>query len=113
MASILGFFRGSARLASLGSGATFPHVRAARGRQDLTLTPPSPVVCARAPAAPAALAALPRAAAAAALPAAAPGAGARFDSTKRKRAKMMNKHKYEKLKKRMRSLMAKNVRGSK
>ena len=41
------------------------------------------------------------------------GESVRFDSTKRKRAKMMNKHKYEKLKKKRRSLMAKNVRGSK
>ena len=45
--------------------------------------------------------------------AAALGEGARFDSTKRKRAKMMNKHKYEKRMKKRRSLMAKNVRGSK
>jgi hypothetical protein len=31
-------------------------------------------------------------------------------STKRRRAKKMNKHKYEKMKKRMRNLTAKNVR---
>lgn len=37
----------------------------------------------------------------------------RFDSTKRKRAKMMNKHKYKKLQKRLRNLTAKNVRGKK
>jgi hypothetical protein len=36
--------------------------------------------------------------------------GARFDSTKRKRAKMMNRHKYKKLQKRMRNLEAKNLK---
>jgi hypothetical protein len=35
----------------------------------------------------------------------------RFDSTKRKRAKKMNKHKYQKMKKRVRNLNAKNVVG--
>lgn len=34
----------------------------------------------------------------------------RHDSTKRKRAKKMNKHKYQKMKKRMRNLNAKNVK---
>jgi hypothetical protein len=36
----------------------------------------------------------------------------RWDSTKRKRSKKMNKHKYEKWKKKMRNLTAKNVRGN-
>ncbi len=78
---------------------------------------PTPaVLCSRA-----ALASAPRASAvvgvpssrALAAPLAAPlGAPAapRFSSTKRKRAKMMNKHKYEKRKKLMRKLGAKNVR---
>lgn len=39
-----------------------------------------------------------------------PGA-VRWDSTKRKRAKKMNKHKYQKMKKRLRNLQAKNVKG--
>ncbi|RYG40889.1 AURKAIP1/COX24 domain-containing protein [archaeon] len=34
-------------------------------------------------------------------------------SVKRRRVKKMNKHKYEKLKKRMRRLTAKNIRGGK
>ena len=42
-----------------------------------------------------------------------PGLGARFDSTKRKRRKMMNKHKFEKRAKTMRSLSSLNVRGGK
>ncbi len=39
------------------------------------------------------------------------GQQVRWDSTKRKRAKKMNKHKYQKLKKKLRNLTAKNVRG--
>ena len=36
----------------------------------------------------------------------------RWDSTKRKRAKKMNRHKYQKMKKRMRNLTAKNIKGN-
>ena len=35
----------------------------------------------------------------------------RHDSTKRKRAKKMNKHKYQKMMKKMRNLTAKNIKG--
>ena len=39
--------------------------------------------------------------------------GVRFDSTKRKRKKMMNKHKYEKRMKTLKSLSSLNIRGGK
>ena len=83
----------------------------------LSLTPapsPSAVLCSRAPA----FAATARASAVTGVPSSlalfpasiARADAARFTSTKRKRQKMMNKHKYEKRTKLMRKLGAKNVR---
>lgn len=59
-----------------------------------------------------AAAAAPRLAAVAAVPSSTPVPGVRFISVKRRRNTKMNKHKHEKLKKRMRRLTAKNLKGN-